>query len=152
MRSNKSSIKNSDLRYPGTLIKYLFIFFPFPEWTNHPFLRSSTDEATRIRSRTSQRLQTIGSGGVLLPSPLKSNRVSSALTASATSALNSSQGSNSSGGGGSGSPKTIDDDKLAKSTGEGTSGYKRVTRSTTTTKRWFLNICLFFDWLVSTIT
>lgn len=111
-RSNKAAVKSSDLR--------------------------STDEATRIRSRTSQRLQTIGQGGILLPSPLKSNRVSSALTVSA-SLLNSSQGSNSSGGSGR-SPKTIDDD--GKVTGEGTpAGYKRVTRSTTTTKRhaWLLS-------------
>ncbi|XP_046458032.1 uncharacterized protein LOC124204850 isoform X2 [Daphnia pulex] len=111
-RSNKATTKSSDLR--------------------------STDEATRNRSRTSQRLQTIGQGGVLLPSPLKSNRVSSALTVNAASALNSSQGSNSSGGGGGGgssssrSPKTIDDGKV---NGESSSsGYKRVTRSTTTTK------------------
>lgn len=108
------------------------------------------DEATRNRSRTSQRLQTIGQGGILLPSPLKSNRVSSALTVNAASALNSSQGSNSSGGGGR-SPKTIDDGKV---TGDGSStGYKRVTRSTTTTKRWLWTFLLIISIaFINTIT
>lgn len=141
-RSNKAAVKSSDLRWIF-LIKCDAPYFSFKMRNLCRCFHRSTDEATRIRSRTSQRLQTIGQGGILLPSPLKSNRVSSALTVSA-SLLNSSQGSNSSGGSGR-SPKTIDDD--GKVTGEGTpAGYKRVTRSTTTTKRWTEFIWFFQFW------
>ena len=114
MRGTKSGIKSSDYR------------------------SAAADESSRIRSRTSQRLQS--AGGVLLPSPLKANRVSSALGGTHQQQHNSSSHSG-------GSPKSTDEDhhhlhspkspSSRAASGDLPVGHKRVTRSSTTTKRYF---------------
>jgi len=85
------------------------------------------DEPSRVRSRTSQRVQSSNSASIV-PSPLKSNRVSSVL---ATSAHNTTTVFTTS--------STTKTEEVK--TGDGVSSYKRVTRSTTTSKRhaWLLN-------------
>merc|ERR1712071_365627 len=78
------------------------------------------DEPSRVRSRTSQRVQSSNSASIV-PSPLKSNRVSSVL---ATSAHNTTTVFTTS--------STTKTEEVK--TGDGVSSYKRVTRSTTTSK------------------
>ena len=125
MRGTKSGIKSSDYR------------------------SAATDESSRIRSRTSQRLQS--AGGILLPSPLKANRVSSALAGS-TGASHHQQHNSSSHSGG--SPKSGDEDhhlhrpkspNSRAASGDLPVGHKRVTRSSTTTKRYF--VFVFFSFI-----
>ena len=124
MRGIKSGIKSSDYR------------------------SAATDESSRIRSRTSQRLQS--AGGILLPSPLKANRVSSALAGSAGVSHHQQHNSSSHSGG---LPKSSDEDhhlhrpkspNIRAASGDLPVGHKRVTRSSTTTKRYFSNLILYF--------
>merc|ERR1712071_197610 len=82
------------------------------------------EEPSRIRSRTSQRVQSVISSS-MLPSPLKSNRVSSVLANSSHNTYSTTSSS---------SLKTAEEESKRKSV-DGTSSYKRVTRSTTTSKR-----------------
>ena len=100
------------------------------------FLNSrNNEEATRIRSRTSQRLMSIASStgssaaSLLMPSPLKSNRISTTVhhvhtatttTTTTTTVVESTTPA--------GSAKLPDDEASAKFA-NGASIYKRVTRS-----------------------
>lgn len=123
MRTTKTSFKSTDIRYFDSWSKP-----ERPSLTNDCLNRPG-NETSRIRSRTSQRLQASHSG-VLLPSPLKSNRVSSAVAASAspTSVMSSPSAT-------SVTQKSVVQEKLSKIMGVVPNGHKRVTRSTTTTKR-----------------
>jgi len=98
-------------------------------------LNRNNEEATRIRSRTSQRLMSIASStgssaaSLLMPSPLKSNRISTTVhhvhtatttTTTTTTVVESTTPA--------GSAKLPDDEASAKYA-SGASIYKRVTRS-----------------------